>query len=157
MKHHHLIAFGGCIARRRCPDPTSYGGRHHQARVTPPEHQQHLMCASPSDSSDNSACDRSVDQRLCELMSPSPGVKPEQMNTSSLAYIGDVVFELFVRSRYVWPNRRMSDLQNKVSEIFSDIPGYCYEFSQFGVALCFVDVCYFGQWFAFLFVRNSVD
>lgn len=117
MKHHHLIAFGGCIARRRCPDPTSYGGRHHQARVTPPEHQQHLMCASPSDSSDNSACDRSVDQRLCELMSPSPGVKPEQMNTSSLAYIGDVVFELFVRSRYVWPNRRMSDLQNKVVSV----------------------------------------
>jgi len=39
------------------------------------------------------------------------------MNTSSLAYIGDVVFELFVRSRYVWPNRRMSDLQNKVVSV----------------------------------------
>ena len=31
-----------------------------------------------------------------------------------LAYIGDSVFELYVRSRYVWPAMRTSDLQNKV-------------------------------------------
>ncbi|KAL9181185.1 hypothetical protein ACHAXT_009990 [Thalassiosira profunda] len=49
-----------------------------------------------------------------ELMSPIDTAKPDQMSTSSLAYLGDVAFELFVRSRYVWPNRRMSDLQNKV-------------------------------------------
>lgn len=119
MKHHHLIAFGGCIARRRCPDTTwSCGGRHHHVnhvRVTP-EHQQQ-MCASQSDYSNSSEFDCSIDQRLCELMSPSQDARPEQMNTSSLAYIGDVVFELFVRSRYVWPNRRMSDLQNKVVSV----------------------------------------
>ena len=52
-----------------------------------------------------------------ELMSPIDTVKPEQMSASSLAYLGDVVFELFVRSRYVWPSRRMSDLQNKVVSV----------------------------------------
>ena len=52
-----------------------------------------------------------------ELMSPINTVKPEQMSASSLAYLGDVVFELFVRSRYVWPSRRMSDLQNKVVSV----------------------------------------
>lgn len=30
------------------------------------------------------------------------------------AYIGDVVFELFIRSRHVWPSKRTSDLQNIV-------------------------------------------
>ena len=52
-----------------------------------------------------------------ELMSPINNVKPDQMSASSLAYLGDVVFELFVRSRYVWPSRRMSDLQNKVVSV----------------------------------------
>jgi hypothetical protein len=33
------------------------------------------------------------------------------------AYIGDVVFELYIRSRHVWPSKRTSDLQNKVVAI----------------------------------------
>ena len=52
-----------------------------------------------------------------DLMSPSTTAKPDQMSASSLAYLGDVVYELFVRSRYVWPSRRMSDLQNKVVSV----------------------------------------
>ena len=52
-----------------------------------------------------------------ELMSPINTAKPDQMSASSLAYLGDVVFELFIRSRYVWPSRRMSDLQNKVVSV----------------------------------------
>lgn len=52
-----------------------------------------------------------------ELMSPITSVKPDQMSASSLAYLGDVVFELFVRSRYVWPSRKMSALQNKVVSV----------------------------------------
>mmetsp|Transcript_11095 Transcript_11095/g.20240 ORF Transcript_11095/g.20240 Transcript_11095/m.20240 type:complete len:295 (-) Transcript_11095:1071-1955(-) len=40
-----------------------------------------------------------------------------QMGPTSLAYIGDVIFELFVRTRYVWPARRTSDLQNKVVNV----------------------------------------
>merc|ERR1712194_811038 len=51
-----------------------------------------------------------------ELMSPS-SAQPDQMSASSLAYLGDVLFELFVRSRYVWPNQRMSGVQNKVVSI----------------------------------------
>ncbi|KAL3757877.1 hypothetical protein ACHAWU_002797 [Discostella pseudostelligera] len=52
-----------------------------------------------------------------ELMSPIASAKPDQMSASSLAYLGDVLFELFVRSRYVWPSRRMSDLQDKVVSV----------------------------------------
>lgn len=36
------------------------------------------------------------------------------LETFLIAYIGDVVFELFVRSRNVWPSKRTSDLQNIV-------------------------------------------
>jgi hypothetical protein len=49
-----------------------------------------------------------------ELLSPSPNCDVKQMGPTSLAYIGDVVFELFVRSRMVWPTRRTSDLQQQV-------------------------------------------
>lgn len=52
-----------------------------------------------------------------ELMSPDIMAQPDQMSASSLAYLGDVVYELFVRSRYVWPSRRMSDMQNTVVSI----------------------------------------
>lgn len=68
-------------------------------------------------SSDNSSVNISkiIDpSRFFELMSPIESAQPEQMSASALAYLGDVVFELYVRSRYVWPERRMSDLQNKV-------------------------------------------
>ena len=57
------------------------------------------------------------DPSFYELMSPINTAKPDQMSASSLAYLGDVVFELFIRSRYVWPSRRMSDLQNKVVSV----------------------------------------
>mmetsp|Transcript_2813 Transcript_2813/g.5258 ORF Transcript_2813/g.5258 Transcript_2813/m.5258 type:complete len:161 (+) Transcript_2813:863-1345(+) len=48
------------------------------------------------------------------MLSPNPSCDPTQMSPTSLAYIGDSVFELFVRSRYVWPARRTTDLQNLV-------------------------------------------
>jgi hypothetical protein len=57
------------------------------------------------------------DVDLClfsELMSPVASAQPDQMSASALAYLGDVVFELFIRSRYVWPQRRMPQLQNTV-------------------------------------------
>jgi hypothetical protein len=62
-------------------------------------------------SSEELAADPSM---FFELMSPVASAKPDQMSASSLAYLGDVVFELFIRSRYVWPSRRMSNLQDKV-------------------------------------------
>ena len=51
---------------------------------------------------------------LLELLSPIASCSVNQMSGTDLAYIGDVVFELFVRSRHVWPSKRTSDLQNTV-------------------------------------------
>jgi len=76
----------------------------------------HTVATTSSSSTDDKlvATDPSL---LYKLMSPDASVKPEQMSTSSLAYLGDVVYELFIRSRYIWPSRRMSDLQDKVVSI----------------------------------------
>jgi hypothetical protein len=76
----------------------------------------HLVSTTALSSNDHEfiATDPSM---LFELMSPNASIKPEQMSTASLAYLGDVVYELFIRSRYVWPSRRMSDLQDKVVSI----------------------------------------
>jgi len=51
---------------------------------------------------------------LIELLSPISSCRVNQMSGTDLAYIGDSVFELFVRSRHVWPPKRTSDLQNTV-------------------------------------------
>ncbi|KAG7337578.1 ribonuclease III [Nitzschia inconspicua] len=51
---------------------------------------------------------------LLEQLSPMKSCKPDQMGGTDLAYIGDVVFELFIRSRCVWPSKRTSELQNEV-------------------------------------------
>lgn len=45
---------------------------------------------------------------------PDPTCKVRRMSSTDLAYIGDVVYELLVRSRFVWPSRRTKDLQNTV-------------------------------------------
>ena len=49
---------------------------------------------------------------LLEFLSPVSSCSVNQMSGTDLAYIGDVVFELFVRSRHVWPSKRTSDLQD---------------------------------------------
>lgn len=54
---------------------------------------------------------------LHKLLSPIDTRSIDQMTPAALAYIGDVVFELFVRCRYVWPNRRMSSLQDVVVNV----------------------------------------
>jgi hypothetical protein len=53
-------------------------------------------------------------QSLLEFLTPTKSCNPDQMSGTDLAYVGDVVYELFVRSRHVWPSRRTSDLQNQV-------------------------------------------
>ena len=54
--------------------------------------------------------------QLCRLFSR---VIPlgKYLTVVTIAYIGDVVFELFIRSRHVWPSKRTSDLQNLVVSI----------------------------------------
>ena len=48
------------------------------------------------------------------LLSPASSCDVNQLGPTALAYVGDVVFELFVRTRKVWPSRKMSHLQNQV-------------------------------------------
>ena len=62
----------------------------------------------------NEAVDVDTTKSLMELLSPISSCRVNQMSGTDLAYIGDVVFELFVRSRHVWPSKRTSDLQNTV-------------------------------------------
>jgi len=39
---------------------------------------------------------------------------PQSLSPVSLAYLGDAVFELYVRSRYLFPPRRISDFHRCV-------------------------------------------
>jgi ribonuclease-3 family protein len=54
---------------------------------------------------------------LLTLLQPSTDCRVEQMSTTDLAYIGDVVYELFIRCRTVWPSKKTSILQNDVVTI----------------------------------------
>lgn len=49
-----------------------------------------------------------------KILRPRNDAKVDRMSSTDLAYIGDAVYELLVRSRTVWPPRRTSDLQMKV-------------------------------------------
>jgi ribonuclease-3 family protein len=51
---------------------------------------------------------------LEELLLPSSKCDLNQVGPTALAYVGDVVFELMVRVKHVWPTRRTSDLQRQV-------------------------------------------
>ena len=83
---------------------------HKSSRLNEGNYDESFGTPSDGDSNDDPSM-------FFELMSPDSSTKPDQMSASALAYLGDVLFELFIRSRYVWPNRRMSDLQNKVVSI----------------------------------------
>lgn len=54
------------------------------------------------------------DALLLDILSPSSDRKTDRIGTTQLAFIGDIVYELFVRCRYVWPARRTTDLQSIV-------------------------------------------
>jgi hypothetical protein len=45
------------------------------------------------------------------FLRPSVNCNVDQMSATDLAYIGDVVFELYIRSRTVWPPKRTADVQ----------------------------------------------
>ena len=64
--------------------------------------------------SDDSTSQDVPNRSLEELLLPSKTCRVDQMSGTDLAYIGDVVFELFIRSRHVWPSKRTSDLQKLV-------------------------------------------
>ena len=45
---------------------------------------------------------------------PAQDCEARRMSSTDLAYIGDCVYELFIRSQFVWPSRRTKDLQKQV-------------------------------------------
>lgn len=55
-----------------------------------------------------------VENALLDLLSPPQASDVDRMSSTDLAYIGDVVYEMFVRSKKVWPPKRTSDLQQQV-------------------------------------------
>jgi len=55
--------------------------------------------------------------------------KVEQMSVTDLASIGDVVYELLVRTYMVWPPKRTSDLQNQVVSLVRGVSVSCLVFS----------------------------
>ena len=59
---------------------------------------------------------------LFTLLSPPPKCDVDRMSSTDLAYIGDVVYELLVRSKKVWPSKRTSDLQQQVVRL---VRGMC--------------------------------
>ncbi|KAL7575031.1 hypothetical protein ACA910_010842 [Epithemia clementina (nom. ined.)] len=51
---------------------------------------------------------------ILNTLLPAKSCDARRMSSTDLAYIGDVVYELFVRSQFVWPSRRTKDLQKQV-------------------------------------------
>lgn len=86
------------------------------------QHQQSMTSSRLFDApegEDNPTDSMSSSKRksLPELLVPNNTCKVNQMSGTDLAYIGDAVFELFIRSRHVWPSRRTSELQTTVVSI----------------------------------------
>ncbi len=54
---------------------------------------------------------------LHKLLSPSDNCQVDQMSSTDLAYVGDAVYELLIRTTKVWPSKRTSDLQSQVVSI----------------------------------------
>ena len=49
-----------------------------------------------------------------DLLQPRSDFDVDQIGPAQLAFVGDIVYELYVRCRYVWPARRTADLQSTV-------------------------------------------
>jgi hypothetical protein len=54
-----------------------------------------------------------ADKMILEFLRPSEKCDASQLSGTHLAYIGDGVYELFVRSKLVWPPKSTTDLQNR--------------------------------------------
>ena len=54
---------------------------------------------------------------LLDLLQPRSDCNVDQIVPAQLAYIGDSVYELLARNKYVWPHRRTADLHNKVVSV----------------------------------------
>lgn len=82
-------------------------------------HQRHSYlvthvgtAASPSPSEEESSSSHAPSP-LLRLLRPAEPCNVDRMSGTDLAYVGDVVYELFVRSRTVWVSTWQRNLQNK--------------------------------------------
>jgi hypothetical protein len=73
-----------------------------------------LVQRSPSEQSLQSFLSNNNDNNIHHLFRPSSLCNVDQMSGTDLAYIGDVVYELYIRSRTIWPLKRTTDLQQQV-------------------------------------------
>ena len=62
----------------------------------------------------SSLADDNIDGSLLDMLLPPTDCKVEQMSPTDLAFIGDALYELLVRSRSVWPPKKTSNLQTLV-------------------------------------------
>ena len=81
----------------------------------PPSTDEQVVVPSPHQQEEEEEAKMEIPSlSLDMLLSPASSCDVNQLGPTALAYIGDVVFELFVRTRKVWPSRKMSHLQNQV-------------------------------------------
>jgi hypothetical protein len=76
---------------------------------------------------------------FCNLR-PNGSCDADRMSGTDLAYMGDVVYELFVRSRTVWPPQRTADRQDTAVALVRG-RNYRVHWMEFG---CCGGVCVFG-------------
>lgn len=79
-----------------------------------PDRNLMIFSSTNPETDDEDTFDDTSSYPLEQLLHPSSKCDVDQISPTTLAYIGDSVFELFVRSRYIWPSRRTTDLQHKV-------------------------------------------
>lgn len=90
-------------------------GKGHIKRAEPrDDHDENIEIPLEEDEKESSVDVEVPSMSLEELLLPSPKCDVNQVGPTALAYIGDVVFELMVRTRHIWPTRRTSDLQRQV-------------------------------------------
>ena len=83
------------------------------------DERQHLLLrkATPIQTSNNNIEDKEPSSSISlnvPFLVPSSSCRVDQMSGTDLAYIGDVVYELYIRTRTVWPLKRTTDLQQQV-------------------------------------------
>lgn len=91
-----------------------YGKNRIQRIAATDDHEEDIVAPIIKTEEDSAVEIQVPSMSLEELLLPSPKCDVNQVGPTALAYIGDVVFELLVRARHVWPTRRTSDLQKQV-------------------------------------------
>lgn len=68
----------------------------------------------PNSNRENPSSSNLAENRQILDLSVSESVPVEQLSPVSLAYLGDAVYELYIRARYLLPPKRISDYHGKV-------------------------------------------